>query len=277
MTPAAQLLARLLLRPRDQREFPVDPETVNLVSGFLRHAVMFDATATQELHPLVKQMAPETIADLLFLPAPVTWLEFDFPSEGGGRGGAVFICTNQVTGREEAISVYCLSPTQLSALFVLEPKTHDVYMWDSGPPNMKTTKTVLREAGFTDESIDGYHNSAARLVVSALVAINSPKIVEFEPQQSPKLLERKLMDARIFDRNRPSSGWTRVTLGGAAVGRPTETDSRDERTGPRKRLHYCRAHIRITRGKLQRVTGHWRGNAELGRTRAVYSFKNKGA
>ena len=218
-------------------------------------------------------MAPETIADLMFLPAPVTWLEFAFPSEGGG---AVFVCTNQVTGREKAISVYCLSPTQLSALFVLEPKTHDTYMWDAGPPNMKTTKTALQEAGFTDETIDGYHNSAARLIISALVAINSPKIVEFEPQQPSKLLERKLMDARVFDRNRPSSGWTRVTLGGAAVGRPTETDS-TEHTGPGKRLHYCRAHIRIARGKLQRVTGHWRGNAELGRTRAVYKFKNKTA
>ena len=58
MTPVAQLLARMLLRPKGQRDFPVDPETVNLVSGFLRHAVMFDVTATQELHPSLSRWPP---------------------------------------------------------------------------------------------------------------------------------------------------------------------------------------------------------------------------
>ena len=272
MTPIAQELARLFLRPKDQRGVLSDPECAKHIAGFLRHAVMFDATATQELEPLVKQMPLDAVANLVFLPAPVTWLEFELDT----GHNMVFVCTNQVTGRENAICVYLLSPLRMSTLCVLEPVSGDVAVWAASHATLKTTEIQLQEAGFTDDEIRGHENHTAKLIITALVAINSPKIVEFEPQQPSKLLERKLMDARVFDRNRPSSGWTRITLGGAAVGRPTETDS-TEHTGPGKRLHYCRAHIRIARGKLQRVTGHWRGNAELGRTRAVYSFKNKTA
>jgi hypothetical protein len=247
---------------------------------------MFDASETEDLAPLVKQMPHAEVASLVFLPAPVTWLEFGSKLEVGSEidRRIVFVCTGQAQTKlqltEHAISVYMLTPFRLVSMFIMDPGVpgaENVGVWIGGPPDLQRAEDVLKELGFTDNDVDEQRNYAAKLVITALVAINSPKIVEFEPQQPSKLLERKLMDARVFDRNRPSSGWTRITLGGAAVGRPTETDSSDERTGPRKRLHYCRAHIRITRGKLQRVTGHWRGNAELGRTRAVYKFKNKGA
>lgn len=275
----------MFLRPKDRQGVLSDPAMANYVAGFLRHAAMFDVTETEDLVPLVKEMPHEEIASLMFLPAPVTWLEFGSMLGVGSEidRRIVFVCTKQAQTKlptsENAISVYMLTPIRLVSMFIMDPGAlgaEDVGVWIGGPPDLPEAEEVLKALGFTDDDVETQRNYAARLLITALVAINSPKIVEFEPQQPSKLLERKLMDARVFDRNRPSSGWTRITLGGAAVGRPTETDS-TEHTGPGKRLHYCRAHIRIARGKLQRVTGHWRGNAELGRTRAVYSFKNKTA
>jgi hypothetical protein len=109
-----------------------------------------------------------------------------------------------------------------------------------------------------------------RALYVVLAMINTPRVIGRRQHMPHAGLQRKLAAAKGMVGKFPLQGWTELKL----EVRPPKIEGEREETAyltGGKALHFCRAHLRIRRGKLERVTAHWRGDPSLGIKRTRYT------
>lgn len=251
-TPLAQELIRDVLHG-DAKSWP---------EGFaedLMRAKCFECSGIVEVS---RHLAPAMdTRGLLFLPARTTWLEHLIARVPGHRQG-----------------------------YLLSERNGSLVLWGSARRGNKWMAPMLIgtvELGDDGESwtavshtdqfatmVNGDNSSldpeteflrVAGILLGLLAFINTPKIVAQQEHAPHKGLDRELRRA-----GKPGlRPWTEIKL---EISRPrtaSEGGGTETLRGSRA-LHYCRTHLRVRLGRLERVTGHFRGDAKNGVVRADY-------
>jgi hypothetical protein len=213
---------------------------------------------TRELSVVVSGLSREefldTIAPTVLMPAPACW--FEWVNRSGIRTGLLALPINvEHRGRQatHALSVRSTELVQFVPVCVLNMNDVD--------GNIFAPQGALSAADMEQISV------IAGLFFTTLALINTPKIVGRREHAPHKGLAKAIRQThgKVYQL-RP---WTEIKL--EITPPPGGGDgSREVLTG-KKALHFCRAHLRIRRGKLERVTSHWRGDPALGIVRSRYS------
>jgi len=107
-----------------------------------------------------------------------------------------------------------------------------------------------------------------RLLAATLAVINTPRIIGRRQHMPHAGLQKRIAAAKRMVGRFPLRSWTEIKL---EVTAPSIDGTEHEaRLSGGKALHFCRAHLRIRLGKLERVSAHWRGDPSLGIKRSRY-------
>jgi hypothetical protein len=232
MTPLAQHMMTRALRAGD----------CGVIQMF-RDVQMFEVTGCIHLTygpGSIWQEAREWCEERLFLPAPKTWIEL-IPRPGHPRYAVLL---DEETGCR-MVTAFSLSGGNDVAIAGPDP-------WI--PPGAKEiAETPSQQAG--------------RVYSQVLPLLNAPHLTTSESHSAHTGLQRKLTRAGYsgphFD-----EGWTEVRL---QVGvRRAISDSQTGEICAKKRLHFCRSHLRIRNGLPGIVRAHWRGDATMGTVAKTY-------
>jgi hypothetical protein len=185
---------------------------------------------------------------LLFMPAPIVWLEFVAPLSGVRVG----LLLNEA---DEEIGVNIISPNI--------PEQHAAFM-DRRDGDLFLIRPQAKLHGIQNEKIAC---EGATIAALALMVINAPRGVLRQLLPLHKGLLREVRRAG-FGPMRPSHkivlDINAGDIGGASGSGPSSE----------KAFHYCRSHIRrITPDRSIVVRGHWKGNPALGIARGDYVLR----
>ncbi|HVJ44650.1 MAG TPA: hypothetical protein VM639_24345 [Dongiaceae bacterium] len=239
MTPLAHRITNELMLPIKRRTFV---DNCGLL-GKLDDIHCFEVTpvlgVAANLAFKVEEARRDTVGicdDLLFLPAPRTWVEFE---SHGGRAG--FLLEQKETH------------TEVRAAF-----QHDDRFESAPRIDHFSSRPIEMDAfgwGF---------------VAAVLMMINRPKIFGRRQHDPHRGLARKLLAGRSICGRFPLRAWTEIILEvtpprDASNDEPSET----QLTGQRA-LHFVRAHLGIRWGQLVLISACWRGDASLGIRQSRY-------
>lgn len=183
---------------------------------------------------------------LAFLPAPRTWIECRMAT---GRFGWMLVSGDIVLSAK-------------ADLFVFGEIDGCVTNSNAQPLLLHTDKPIIHDNSATNNVVFGLY--------AMLAIINSPHLLERRVHHPHKGLQRDL-NRRFGRGNFPLNAWTEIRL---AVDPKVTAIYGEEGVSNRKALHFCRAHLRIKRGRLEHVTAHWRGDPSRGVKRSRYSLVN---
>lgn len=258
MTPLAQSIARELALPIKQRSADV---------GGIRDRMddihCFDVSDVEEL---AEGMADDMLktgidADLMFLPAPKTWIEFVKVIEGRRfRIGYLLEARDGFCGAREAVSEN--GRWHSGANFVFEL---------SGLPRLggeAYREAVLNEIDPGFEYAEGKRR--ARFFRALLAIINTPRIIGRRQHMPHRGLERRLTQAMGLQGKFPLNAWTEILLQVTPPKDASNDPSVEAHLTGKRALHFCRAHLRIKMGRLELVKAHWRGDGSLGIKQSRY-------
>ena len=231
---------------------------------------------------------------LAFLPAEMTWIEWDNPGFRDRdedaqflidtintpkkahrkwnytyRAAHVLIGRGDSTGIADRMQVGYESPeqpgkqriwrfTQLSPLPLvnsgLKPKRSNEMRNVNG--DIKTFERALPDFG-------QFVNYAQ------LALINSPRFIGRRQHMPHEKIEREKLKTMKLIGKFPLRAWTEILL---TVAPPTigGSEIHEAHLTGEKCLHFCRTHLRLRHGQLEYVEGHWRGNPALGMKRSRY-------
>lgn len=245
--PALPMTTQALVAARcfDMRE--VEEHCVQ-ISGEMLEATLGDSYISPSLHEVTLDLGAAAC-----VPAPLTWLEFsDF---------AVIISAGDVlySGPFHAFA----DPKSLFGLIIMKPRLDE---FESGvgralvefEGGLVTIKTKRTDGGVA--TIRGI-----ALALGGIALINSRAAVR-EPIEAHSGVARTL-SGRGFKVDR-SIVHTKVSIGRLAHGPGTSGAI----THPRA-YHFCRAHTRSARGRVQQVRAHWRGDPAFGVRLPTYNVK----
>lgn len=192
-----------------------------------------------------------------FLPAPSTWIEW---SNGGGREAVLleYDARGQIATSRWAFgdSARFLSARKAGVLSLTGDGVHAASNW----PAVRC--------------FDGEGETEARgwnyMVLALLAIINSPRLIGRKQHMPHRGLERRLANAKGLVGKFPLHAWTELKLSVSDIGKRADGTEHEAHYTGEKCLHFCRAHLRIRNGKLERVQAHWRGNPALGIKRTRY-------
>ena len=185
-----------------------------------------------------------------FLPAPKTWLEWtgDWPGQRQAflieEAGDLALCT-YVNNRSGLFSYERPMVMQLRAAEEFQIR------WD---PQSRMRR---------DEQITFLYRLYAMLAL-----INSPRVIGRRTHPPHKSLAKKFAVGKF-----PLHAWTEITL---EVNRPVKVyfgeASNETHLSGRQALHFCRAYVRIRRGRLEYVSSYWSGDPAIGIKRSRYTI-----
>lgn len=239
MTPLAHRITKELT-------LPVKDRTFNDQCGLLERmddVHCFEVTEIIELTSALTQSAiarDEWFDSTAFLPAPRTWIEW---IEDGERIGV------HLESRGEYIFGRAASSTEFATgvgAFMIAGGNKVKTNWAAGRPD------------------------SCRAVLAMLAIINSPRLIGRKQHMLHKGLERRLANAKGLVGKFPLHAWTELKLSVSDIGKQADGTNYEAHYTGEKCLHFCRSHLRIRNGKLERVTAHWRGNPALGIKRTRY-------
>lgn len=195
------------------------------------------------------------IGERALMPAPVTWLEW------GGRGllleaynGHFLVYTRVIGDNGDGPVDYMGAP--IGSIGINEDGVAWVVSGRQAKGDLDPELVLIMTPVVLSE------------VLAALALINSPAARE-ERVEPHRGLERNI--ARLMPKQRePMRGiiHTKVSIGSWAHG-----DGKPRASSHPKAYHFCRAHIRVKRGKIERVRAHWRGDPAFGYRLPSYSVK----
>lgn len=258
MTPLAQELANILVSPkRDRVGFWAQNQ--RSVRTMLEDTHYFEMTGVL---PIMKQFSAawkkadqDSLNQLLFLPAPKTWLEWKHPNFG-----RMALHLYDVGDWAEVHVVFAECAAHIGRIS-LTSDDFERYKMDHCVP-------VLVKEYHRHEPQFFFHLLAICHIFLCL--INTPKIIgrrQFMPHRG---LEKRLTKAFGVGKF-PLRAWTEIQL---KIAKPIEIDDGEPHeahlTG-RRALHFCRAHLRIRNGQVEYVSSHWRGDPALGIKQSRYA------
>jgi hypothetical protein len=208
----------------------------------------------------------------LFLPSPITWIEH---RTRNGRNGALLyqnpygrIKINLGVGHE-----WIAQP--IVARLLAYNSDDETLLWcqnllffgmSMANGRFYTGQHGLEDSGkFDDIELMG----RSREIIASLALINTPRIIGRRQHMPHAGMQKKIAAGKKMVGKFPLKAWTEIKLEVTPPvidGTPHET-----RLTGGKALHFCRAHLRIRMGRLERVSAHWRGDPSLGIKQTRYS------
>lgn len=256
MTPLAMRVANELILPLRRRSF-YDP--CNMLKR-ITEAHCFECTA---IFPMMCEMfdvggkdhiTAESMASDMFMPAPVTWLEWKLP-EANDRFGLMLV---QGGDDERVISriIACNAEGFYSAAVIDSDRRAFDNRYDGLPD----------AADYLDFNV-GATREMSCVALIMLAIINQQQIIDRHRRQVHAGLRRNLH--RALGRY-PLLAWEEIKL---RVGPPRDASAKA--SGARVStedmpLHFVRAHRRKTLVLRDVVKAHWRGNPALGMKQTRY-------
>lgn len=195
------------------------------------------------------------IGQMVFLPAPKTWIEWIHPL--AGRIALLLVENKDKTWARVSL-FWDDAANEIGSVSL---NSDDLYL-NGG---LKVYPKGMDLSMLDGEQILGALLSHGHM---ALATINAPKIVGRVQHMPNRGLERRLLKAGIG--SFPLHAWTEIKL---QISKPIQIDDGEPHeahlTGTRA-LHFCRAHLRIKQGRLEYVSSHWRGDPAIGIKRSRY-------
>jgi hypothetical protein len=277
MTPLARQFAEQLILPVKDR-LPNWKDT-----SFLRESLedthFFECTLVEPLiwilhEQLVAKFDTELFRNLMFLPAPKTWIEYHCPYDG--RMG--FLCQTHPSGKMAIITAWKGDPEW--SYFILGVihfhdctfLTRDNFLQDLKDKGEDVSQNIEKPWPFGELAVPREEaiNTLLRRLMLFVLLINTPRIIGRRQFMPHRAFEKRMIAAKPMIGSFPLHAWTELKL---EVSRPPEFDGEiheDHLTG-KKALHFVRKHLRIRRGNLEWVRAHWRGDAALGIKQTRYA------
>lgn len=271
MTPLAQRMARMTPHTED--------DIMREMAAELRHDMdlptmqCFDVT---EVYPAAFELAKNLAwkmgeAPDVFLPAPIVWLERQYPA--GGRSAYLLHTASApdivlqgpraeaqgIAGvRGQMVRQWEVKAFQGGDIQVAEPVNilfGETRMLGLPPPVYRSGKPATEE-DMVELVVD------MRLVGAYLAIINTPAIFKQIKHQPHAGLRRELLRSGALKGNQRQRPWVTVTMD---ISTPSDIEGGGGRMTGTKAMHFCRAHMRIIQGgRVAWVKGHWRGDASKG-------------
>lgn len=240
MTPLAHRIVKELTLPLAKRTFN---DQCGLL-GRMDDIHCFDATEVIEIaKDFSDAMARhgDWLSQTAFLPAPRTWIEF---IEDGQRMGILLTC------RDDYAFAKCA--------FVDRSMDTGIVL------------CLGSEASHNDYEHRNEYRHLYRVILAILAIINSPRVIGRQQHMPHRGLERRLAKAKGLVGKFPLHAWTELKLSVSDIGKRADGTTHEAHYTGEKCLHFCRAHLRVKNGRLERVSAHWRGNPALGIKRSRY-------
>lgn len=247
MTPLAHRIVKELTLPLKQRTFKDGLGVVHRMTSM--HCFYVDEVK-EMAYDLGYDVAKSDIElnETCFLPCPMTWLEWQ--QEGKGRVGLLLEDIGDGRATVTAFDDGACIPVMIIR--------HGQGMRRTYEPTNR-----LKDEHWPLDTFCG--------IIGFLAIINSPRLIGRKQHMPHRGLERRLANAKGLVGKFPLRAWTELKLSVADIGnRADGTEYEAHHTGE-KCLHFCRSHLRIRNGKLERVSAHWRGNPALGIKRTRYA------
>ncbi|MBR0941022.1 hypothetical protein [Bradyrhizobium liaoningense] len=204
---------------------------------------------------------------LAFLPAAQTWVEYI--ARDGVR--EVILLVGSCDSSLSAASLSLLQQRCDGAFCMLKDMHRLPLVHSGGRPSRHLWalrgdgKLHQREPGGDELTFDAYAD---------LALINSPRVIGQRQHMPHERIEREKLKQRRLVGKFPVQAWTEIMLTVAPPdARSGEPASEGHLTGD-KCLHFCRTHLRVRRGRLEYVEGHWRGDPALGIKQSRYRVVN---
>jgi hypothetical protein len=262
LTPLAHQVLKQLVLPAKRRTF----DDLGDVLPLLDDVRYFDCRAISQIGRDLTYDAnfgklKEATA---FLPSPKTWIEM---KEFGIEIGVLLVA----------------SPNEVSVKFVIRggPLATASMWWD---------KFQSRPFTLTFDIVDGLFDLTAprlpdglstedrlaiplflRSAAGCLALINSPRTIARTEKLPHAGLQRDLVQKFKGKGEFRLHPWTQILLqiSPRSSDQPA-SDPRDVHLSGAKALHFVRKYLRISRGRLQTVSEHWKGDAALGIKQSTY-------
>ncbi len=248
MTPLAHRIVKELTLPVKDRTF-----NDNLCAlPKLASAHCFEVSDVKELaYELGYDVARRGVSldETTFLPAPLTWIEFQ-----------------QTDVKRVALLLEDLGDGRALVSAFDDDACMPVMIIRHGA-GMKFTyqpTTALLDADWPIDTACG--------LIGFLAIINSPRLIGRQQHMPHRGLEKRLAKAKGLVGKFPLHGWTEIKLSVADIGKRADGTTHEAHYTGEKCLHFCRAHLRIRNGRLERVSAHWRGNPALGMKQSRYKL-----
>ncbi|HYD30168.1 MAG TPA: hypothetical protein VEB64_04845 [Azospirillaceae bacterium] len=249
MTPLAQATAKQRCLPAKQRTI-IDP--CDLLPAFDNPHCFECSEVCDLVDPLGSQIALQA-EQLVFLPAPQTWIEFHDP-ETGSRLGALLTAVGAEGATAEFRTVMMFRDGRIVAM----PEVGIIPVDQKWKPF--DFKFSLR---YLPPDNEKHAHQNMHYFMALLCMINTPRIIGRRQHLPHAGLQRQIARAKGMVGKFPLHAWTELKL----EVRPTMVDTGEPHdamlTGGRA-LHFCRAHLRVRLGRLELVHAHWRGDPALG-------------
>ena len=196
-----------------------------------------------------------------FLPCERTWVEFN--GSEGQHWGCLLDCPEGIG------TAFCT--------FITKPHQQDCSIIGAVFLHLNNGSDMLPVKGipvpfYKQKECKDCLESIAMMLYPFLAIINSPAVIGRQEFPAHKGFEKSLRHSNVIPPGAHLRPWTKITLDVTPPSGEHGEHGGARLTGA-KALHYCRTHIRIKNGKLERVRGHWRGDAALGVVRADYKVK----
>lgn len=256
MTPLARRITKELTLPLKRRSF--NDQTGVLAQMGDVHC--FECTEVITLARLLGEKLPKHGIDerSTFLPAPKTWLEWKTGRHS--RTGFLLVQNKGATAAE----IY-KSYEYPSEWFSLNRTENLAFSYTPMPQTMSDAMKERKEfLARLDES-----NEA---ILALLSIINTPRIIGRRQHMPHRGFERDMVRAMNMVGKFPLHAWTEINLEVAPPKDMRRDPSIEAHYTGKRALHFCRAHLRISLGRLQIVTSHWRGDGSLGIKQSRYKL-----
>lgn len=195
-----------------------------------------------------------------FLPAPKTWIEW---AAGPNRYGCLLVDEGGFAKAYWAVAS--------GNLFATAPR-HGALLLTAA--DLRSVKAEWPAVQCLDGQDDAEKRGMIFFMYAVLAIINTPRMIGRRQLTPHRGLERKLSNARCLTGKFPLHAWTELQLSVSAMMKEGDGSVHEAHYTGEKCLHFCRAHIRIKRGRLELVKAHWRGDPSLGIKRTRYILES---
>lgn len=212
---------------------------------------------------------------LAFLPAPVTWIEWD------SMGDIL-----ELTKKHPLPEMLEVNSSRAGFLLLAKPyeataRTFE-YSEINGEMSFIGDGTLALLADKPSVRFDYQDNEMpskfrARLdsgliaiVYAALALINSPRVIGRRQHMPHRGLEKQLLASKVWAGTFPLQAWTEIILHCTPPKDMGSDDVSEAHLTGHRCLHFCRAHLRFRNGCLEFVRSHWRGDPALGMKQSRY-------
>lgn len=262
MTPLAHRIVKELTLPIKDRK-------LEDTAGLLKRMSDIHCFDTSEVFEAAWSLASEMnenrakIGPLAFLPAPRTWIEWR-----GNQGLQGFLL--EKLDDADSCRVTAAFDTNFASMRLFDiPLSADAHIGKAFYIDKELREGFERggkDAGVAREWLF----EIGILLYAMLALINTPRLIGRVTRLPHRGLEKALIARRKSVGHWPLHAWHEIKLSIAPPDAAPGEIEEGHLTGKRA-LHFCRAHLRIRLGRLELVSAHWRGDAQLGIKRARYA------